>query len=73
MAKILREVNINTELYPEDSAKLEKQLKYADKKGIPYVIILGPEELKNKKIQLKNLKTNDQIETTIENAISLIK
>ncbi|MEK7550345.1 MAG: histidine--tRNA ligase [Patescibacteria group bacterium] len=73
LAKILREVNINTELYPEDSAKLEKQLKYADKKGIPYVIILGPEELKNKKIQLKNLKTNGQIETTIENAISLIK
>lgn len=71
-ARELRQNKINTELYPSDDAKLEKQLKYADKKGIPYVIILGPEEAKNGEVQLKNLKTKEQIETTIENAISII-
>ena len=43
LARSLREMNINTELYPNDSTKLDKQLKYADKKEIPYVLIIGPE------------------------------
>src|SRR6185503_19286493 len=40
----LRSNNISTELYLDQDAKLEKQLKYADLKGIPYVVIIGPEE-----------------------------
>lgn len=51
----LRSNNINTELWLDSESKLDKQLKYADLKGIPYVIIVGPDEAKNDKVTLKNL------------------
>jgi histidyl-tRNA synthetase len=60
LANKLRENGINTEVYLEPGEKLEKQIKYADKKGIPYVIILGPDEAKNETITLKNLKIGEQ-------------
>ncbi|KKT59285.1 MAG: Histidyl-tRNA synthetase, partial [Candidatus Gottesmanbacteria bacterium GW2011_GWA1_44_24b] len=53
---LLRNAGVSTELYPDPSVRLEKQLKYADKKGISFVIIQGPEEVKNKTVQLKNMK-----------------
>lgn len=56
----LRDVGINTELYLNSEAKLDKQLKYADRKGMPYVVIIGPEEVKNKTITVKNLKEKSQ-------------
>ncbi len=73
ITKTLRESFINTELYSEDSAKLDKQLKYADKKGIPYVVIIGPEEVEEGKVVLKNLKTKEQTKVSVENLISLVK
>lgn len=60
VAKMLRENGINTELYPDEAAKLDKQLKYADKKGIPFVVIIGPEEAAKKSVVIKNLKTGEQ-------------
>jgi histidyl-tRNA synthetase len=59
IAKILRENNINTEIYLND-AKIEKQLKYADKKQIPYIIIIGPDEAKNNTAVLRNMKMRKQ-------------
>lgn len=56
----LRSNNINTELYLDENAKMEKQLKYADQKGIPYVIIIGDEEVKNNMVTVKNMKTREQ-------------
>ena len=56
----LRSKNINTELYLNPKDKLEKQLKYADKKQIPYVIILGANELREGKVTVKNLQTREQ-------------
>jgi len=53
-------INVETYLYPNED--LTKQIKYADRKGIPYVLILGPEELKNGTITLKSLKTGEQEE-----------
>lgn len=72
LAQTLRDSKINAEVYPE-TVRLDKQLKYADKKGIPYVVIIGPEEIKENKVVLKNLKTKEQIKTTAENLISLVK
>lgn len=72
LAQVLRDSKINTEIYPE-VAKLDKQLKYADKKGIPYVVIIGPEEIENNNVVLKNLGTKEQIKTTVENIVSLVK
>ncbi|MBI5358854.1 histidine--tRNA ligase [Candidatus Amesbacteria bacterium] len=55
----LRNAGINCELYP-DVVKLDKQLKYADAKSIPYVAILGPEEIASQTVKLKDMKTGEQ-------------
>lgn len=59
-----RENNINTELYPEP-AKLAKQMKYADGKGIPFVLFLGDEELETGEFQIKNLISGEQKKATL--------
>jgi len=59
IADKLREKNINVEVYLENE-KLNKQLKYADKKNIPYVIIIGPDEVKNNTLTIKELSSGRQ-------------
>ncbi len=71
VASSLREKGINTELYPNEEAKLEKQLKYADKKNIPYVVIIGPEEAKNDTLILKNMTTGEQEKIPLKRLDSL--
>ncbi len=61
LCEFLNQNNINQELYIDENAKLEKQLKYADKKGIKYVLVLGPEEVSGKKVTVKNLETRTQV------------
>lgn len=73
IAKILRENNINTEIYPDPTTKLEKQLKYADKKQIPYVVIIGQDEVKNNYVTLKNLKTKEQRQVTMNEVCKLLR
>lgn len=60
LAKELREGGIITEVYLDPRAKLDKQLKYADRKGIPFVVILGPEEVKKNVVTVKNMTTGEQ-------------
>lgn len=60
ITSLLREKGINTEIYLEENAKMDKQLKYADKKQIPYVVIIGPDEASKNMVTLKNMKTRDQ-------------
>ncbi|MCC5938702.1 MAG: histidine--tRNA ligase [Lunatimonas sp.] len=55
----LRNAGISSEIYPEQ-AKIKKQFAYADRKHIPYAIIVGSEEMKSGKITFKNLKTGNQ-------------
>lgn len=59
------QANMNVEIYLDSTAKMEKQLKYADKKQIPYVIIIGPDEVKNNTVVLKNMKTGEQLSIPI--------
>ncbi len=73
VANALREAGINTELYLDANIKLEKQLKYADQKGIPYVVIIGPDEAKNNTVTLKNLKAKTQQTISLDEAISSLK
>lgn len=56
----LRSAVVNVELYPDPKVRLDKQIKYADQKGIPYVVILGPEEVKNKTVTIKIMRTHEQ-------------
>lgn len=60
LAQVLRDSNIYVDIYPDPSTKLDKQLKYADKKGIPFVVIIGPDEVKNQTVTLKNLAKREQ-------------
>lgn len=59
IAKVLRDKGVPTEVYLTP-IKLDKQLKYADRKGIPYAVIIGPDEAKNKTVTIKDLKTGKQ-------------
>lgn len=72
-SRVLREADINTELYPDATVKLEKQLKYADKNGIPFVIVIGPDEAKRGVVQLKNMKSRESKEVKLEELISIVK
>jgi histidyl-tRNA synthetase len=54
--KQIRESNISAEIYLDPRMKIEKQLKYADRKKIPWVIILGDDEIKAGKVRLKNMR-----------------
>ncbi|MFY8127951.1 MAG: histidine--tRNA ligase [Chitinophagaceae bacterium] len=57
--QILRNQNISCDLYHE-VAKFDKQFKYADKKGIPFALIIGASELQNNECVIKNLATGNQ-------------
>jgi len=69
----LRSNNINVELYLDENASLEKQLKYADKKGIPYVIIIGEDEASKNMVTLKDLKNRKQTLISQKDAIKKIR
>jgi len=56
----LRQTGIGVELYPDDRIKLDKQLQYAARKKIPYVVILGPEEVAKDMVTLKNMSIGEQ-------------
>ncbi|MBA3724042.1 MAG: histidine--tRNA ligase [Candidatus Levybacteria bacterium] len=73
VAQTLRARGITTELWLEETTKMDKQLKYANQKNIPYVVVIGPEEIERKYVTLKNMKTRTQQQVTIEEAISNIK
>ena len=55
----LRHKNIRCELFHEN-VKFDKQFKYAEKKSIPYAIIIGSKELEEKTCTIKNLSQNSQ-------------
>ena len=61
----LRKAGLKVDLYPTTD-KLDKQLKYADRKGIPYVIIQGPEEVSKNVVKLKDMKAQTQEDLTLE-------
>lgn len=60
LATVLRNTVANVELYPDPKVRLDKQIKYADQKGIPYVVIIGPDEIKNKTVTVKIMRTHEQ-------------
>jgi histidyl-tRNA synthetase len=59
-AALLRAAGIPVLLFPEE-AKLGKQFKFADRNEIPYAIIIGPDEIKEGIIQIKDMQTREQV------------
>jgi len=68
----LRREGIAAEIYP-DLVKIKKQFNYAGKKGIPFVGVLGSDELKNKTISLKDMASGEQQSLTLEMLVEKIK
>ncbi|MFD2914798.1 histidine--tRNA ligase [Psychroserpens luteus] len=70
--KALREAGVSAELFP-DNKKTIKQFNYANKRNIPYVILLGETEMANHTFTLKNMNTGDQQELSLEQLIAEVK
>ena len=64
-AKALREKGITIEVYPEPT-KMKKQMGYADAKQIPFVAIVGGDEMAQNKVMLKNMASGEQKQVTLE-------
>jgi histidyl-tRNA synthetase len=67
----VREAGIAAELYP-DAVKMAKQFKYADDKGIPFVAIIGENEMKQGIITVKDMKSGEQKAVKAEDLLSTI-
>jgi len=66
-----RQANIAAELYP-DSAKMKKQMKYANAKNIPFVVFVGVEEMQEGSLKLKNMDSGEQNSMSLEEAIGVV-
>ncbi|HCY80735.1 MAG TPA: histidine--tRNA ligase [Xanthomarina gelatinilytica] len=67
--KQLRLNNVNAELYP-DAAKMKKQMNHANKRHIPFVVLVGEEELKCDSYTLKHMRSGEQETVTLKDLIS---
>lgn len=68
----IRQAGINAEIYPE-AAKMKKQFKYADDKKIPFVGVIGTEEIQKNVIAMKNMSSGEQELLTLEQVIEKLK
>ncbi|MBO7331510.1 MAG: histidine--tRNA ligase, partial [Alistipes sp.] len=67
----MRDNDIAAEIYPE-FAKMKKQMEYANRRGIPYVVIIGSEELQRGVATLKDMRTGEQREVSFEELASAL-
>ncbi len=70
--KKLREIGIKSELYP-DNVKLKKQMNYANRREIPFVALVGEQEIQENNYTLKNMHTGEQTLCNLDDLIRLIK
>ncbi|MBE6335607.1 MAG: histidine--tRNA ligase [Lentimicrobiaceae bacterium] len=68
----LRRNGINAEIYP-DSAKIQKQMKYADQRGIPVVVMAGEDEMNNKTFTVKFMKEGRQENVAADSLLDIIR
>ena len=74
--KVLNELHtsgISAELYPDSGAKMKKQMGYADEKKIPYVIMIGENEISSGKLGFKNMQTGEQQQLLLTEIIDQLK
>lgn len=72
LLKELRAAGINAEIYPE-AAKMKKQMGYADKKGIPFVALVGETEMQEGVVSLKNMTTGEQTNVSVEELVNTLQ
>ena len=64
LASDLRNLGVPTQIFLEDK-KLKAKLKYADKLNIPYMILIGEDEIKNNFVKVKNMQTGEEIQVEL--------
>lgn len=67
--KQLRQQGINAELYP-DAAKMKKQMSHANKRTIPFVVLVGDKEIEDNVYTLKNMASGEQLKLSLQELIS---
>jgi histidyl-tRNA synthetase len=67
----LRNAGINAELFP-DQAKMKKQMSYANSKNIPFVVLIGENEMNSGTLTLKDMSSGEQVQTTLDLLIKKI-
>jgi histidyl-tRNA synthetase len=72
IARELRANGINTLTYPQ-TAKLQKQIKFADKLGIKIAIMIGPSEIESNTVSIKNLTTTEQVTVPRQELIRVVR
>jgi len=65
----LREGGISAEIWLDSGNRLDKQLKYADQKGIPFAVIVGPDEAEKNLVTLKNLEEKAQLTLSLDELV----
>ena len=68
LLKQLRDAGINAEIYPTP-AKIKKQMNYADKKGVQYVVLVGEDEMVSGNLTVKNMSEGTQQSLAIEDLL----
>jgi|UniRef100_UPI004047B5E6 histidyl-tRNA synthetase len=68
----LRKNNIKSELYPDD-AKMKKQMNYANKREIPFVVMVGADEMAKNEFTLKDMKSGEQLACSVAQLIGKLK
>ena len=70
--KKLRKAGVSTEIYP-DSAKMKKQMTYANNRQIPFVAMVGEDEMNSGLITLKDMEKGEQVKVTVDELINKLK
>ena len=65
LATDLRNAGVNTEIYLNNK-KIKAKMKYADKLEIPYIVVIGDNEIQSGKVKIKNMKTGEEVETILD-------
>ena len=74
--KSLREAGVNSELYPDritNGKHMKQQMNYANKRNIPFVVLVGEEEMNNSLYTLKDMKSGEQKKVSLDVLISSVK
>ncbi|MCL4168071.1 UNVERIFIED_CONTAM: hypothetical protein GTU68_036785, partial [Idotea baltica] len=69
---VLRKNNVKSELFPDD-AKMKKQMNYANKREIPFVVLVGSREMENEAFTLKNMISGEQTSCSLKELIEKLK
>ncbi len=73
LAASLRQAGIRTEVYPEAGAKMKKQMSYANQKQIPWVAVIGGDEMASGEVSLKNMISGEQVRVKADALVAQIK